>query len=134
MDLILLDLIMPNKDGISVLEQMMEKNITKKVIVLTSYNTQEMIRKVSELGVTYFILKPFELSDLEKRIKEASNGIIIEGKTMKEVALFVANRLAPMDCVVSTGTHFVLKKSALIRYLFSLILADISASVLNLNQ
>ena len=81
-DLILLDLIMPNKDGISVLEQMMEKNITKKVIVLTSYNTQEMIRKVSELGVTYFILKPFELSDLEKRIKEASNGIKYGGETL----------------------------------------------------
>lgn len=36
--------------------------------------------------------------------------VIIEGKTMKEVALFVANRLAPMDSVISTGTHFVLKK------------------------
>ena len=36
--------------------------------------------------------------------------VLIEGKTMKEVALFVANRLAPMECVVSTGTHFVLKK------------------------
>ena len=36
--------------------------------------------------------------------------VTIEGKTMKEVALFVANRLAPMECVVSTGTHFVLKK------------------------
>ncbi len=36
--------------------------------------------------------------------------VTIEGRTMKEVALFVANRLAPMECVVSTGTHFVLKK------------------------
>ena len=36
--------------------------------------------------------------------------VIVERKTMKEVAWFVANRLAPMDCVVSTGTHFVLKK------------------------
>lgn len=36
--------------------------------------------------------------------------VFIEGKTMKEVALFVANRLAPLEFVVSTGTHFVLKK------------------------
>ena len=36
--------------------------------------------------------------------------VFIEGKTMKEVAMFVANRLAPLDFVVSTGTHFVLKK------------------------
>ena len=36
--------------------------------------------------------------------------ITIEGKTMKEVALFVAEKLAPMDSVISTATHFVLKK------------------------
>lgn len=36
-------------------------------------------------------------------------GLIIEGKTMKEVALFVAEKLAPMPFVISTGTHFVLK-------------------------
>ena len=36
--------------------------------------------------------------------------VTIEGKTMKEVALFVAQKLAPMDSVISTATHFVLKK------------------------
>lgn len=37
-------------------------------------------------------------------------GVIIEGKTMKEVALFVAQKLAPMDSILSTATHFILKK------------------------
>ena len=69
-DLILLDLIMPKKDGIAVLEDMHQKNISQKVIVLTSYNTQDMIRKVSELGASYFLLKPFELRDLEQKINE----------------------------------------------------------------
>lgn len=36
--------------------------------------------------------------------------VTIEGKTMKEIALFVAQKLAPMESVVSTATHFVLKK------------------------
>lgn len=36
--------------------------------------------------------------------------VTIEGKSMKEVALFVAQKLAPMDSVLSTATHFVLKK------------------------
>ncbi len=36
--------------------------------------------------------------------------VLIEGKTMKEVALFVAEKLAPMDQVISTATHFMLKK------------------------
>ena len=45
-DVIILDLIMPNKDGISVLEHMKKKNINRKVIVLTSYNTPDIIRRV----------------------------------------------------------------------------------------
>ncbi len=36
--------------------------------------------------------------------------VIIEGSTMKDVALFVAEKLAPMDHILSTATHFVLKK------------------------
>ena len=36
--------------------------------------------------------------------------VIIEGSSMKEVALFVAEKLAPMESVISTSTSFVLKK------------------------
>ncbi len=36
--------------------------------------------------------------------------LIIEGKTMKEVAYFVAYKLATIEDVISTATHFVLKK------------------------
>lgn len=36
--------------------------------------------------------------------------VFIEGKTMKEVALFVAQKLAPIEFVNSTATHFVLRK------------------------
>jgi DNA-binding Lrp family transcriptional regulator len=36
--------------------------------------------------------------------------VILEGKTMREVASFVAEKLAPLENVVSTSTHFVLKK------------------------
>lgn len=69
-DVVILDLIMPKKDGLCVLETIKKEQIDKKVIVLTSYNAQDMIRKVSEFGVNYFILKPFELSDLERRIED----------------------------------------------------------------
>lgn len=36
--------------------------------------------------------------------------VIIQEKTMKAVAQFVSSRLAPMDAILSTATHFVLKK------------------------
>ncbi len=71
-DCVLLDLIMPKKDGLFVLEQIKENKIKANVIVVTSYNEQETIRNVSEFGVRYFVLKPFDLKDLEKRIMEAT--------------------------------------------------------------
>lgn len=36
--------------------------------------------------------------------------VVVEGKSMKDVALFVAEKLATIDSVLSTSTHFVLKK------------------------
>ena len=72
-DVVILDLIMPNRDGIYVLDEMKKKNISKPIIISTSYNAADMIRRVSEYNVNYFILKPFELSDLEKRILECFN-------------------------------------------------------------
>ena len=81
-DLILLDLIMPKKDGISVLEEIKDKKEIPKVIVLTSYNTPEIIRKASELGVNYYMLKPFELPELERKILECTNEIKSSSKTL----------------------------------------------------
>lgn len=72
-DVIILDLIMPNKDGMYVLEKMKENNLNKKVIVATSYNAEEVIREVSEYGVNYYILKPFDFTDLEKKIISSCN-------------------------------------------------------------
>ena len=36
--------------------------------------------------------------------------VLLEGKTMKEIAYFVAQKLAPLDSVITTATHFVLRK------------------------
>ncbi len=81
-DLILLDLIMPKKDGISVLEDIKDIPNLPKIIVLTSYNTPEIIRKVADYGVNYFMLKPFELPELEKKILESADGISKGSKTI----------------------------------------------------
>ena len=64
---------MPNKDGIYVLEEMKKLGINKKVIVSTSYNSPEVIRKISELGASYYLLKPYDMKDLDKRISELCN-------------------------------------------------------------
>ena len=58
----------------------------------------ERIYKYPQVKAVYLMSGGFDLT------------VIIEGKTMKEVALFVAEKLAPMESVLSTATHFVLKK------------------------
>ncbi len=85
-DLVLLDLIMPKKDGLYVLEELKKKNIVKNFIVETSYNEPKVIRKVSEYGVNYYILKPFDLLDLESKILD-----IFEYINSKSINLYHSN-------------------------------------------
>ena len=72
-DVMLLDLVMPKKDGIYVLDEMKKKNINIPVIIGTSFNADETIQRVSKYNPKHFILKPFDLSDLEVKILDAVN-------------------------------------------------------------
>ena len=58
----------------------------------------ERIYQYSEVNSVYLMSGAFDFT------------VIIEGKTMREVAQFVSEKLSPMDSVISTATHFVLKK------------------------
>lgn len=72
-DIILLDLVMPNKDGLYVLEELKKRKLEKNIIVETSYNEPKVIRRVSEYGVNYYLLKPFDLMSLEEKILDVFN-------------------------------------------------------------
>ena len=85
-DMILLDLIMPKKDGVYVLEELKKKNYNKKIIVETSYDSEEMIKLVGHLGASYFITKPFELDELKKRILTLSDSNIFSCSKMIDLA------------------------------------------------
>lgn len=58
----------------------------------------ERIYNFSEVSAVYLMSGGFDFT------------VIIEEKTMKEVAQFVSDKLAPLDAILSTATHFVLKK------------------------
>lgn len=58
----------------------------------------ERIYKYEEVKSVYLMSGGFDLT------------VIIEGKSMREVASFVSGKLAPLEAVLSTATHFVLKK------------------------
>jgi len=56
-DLILLDLIMPLKDGFKVLEEMKEANIKVPVIALTNLSQREDLDRVKDYGVDKYLVK-----------------------------------------------------------------------------
>lgn len=58
----------------------------------------EKIYNYPEVKAVYLMSGAYDLS------------VVIEGKTMKEVAFFVSQKLAPIESVISTATHFVLRK------------------------
>lgn len=74
-DVLLLDIIMPHKDGLAVLEAMQElEGPLPKVIMLSAFGQEETTKKAVELGVSYFILKPFDFETLVNRIREVAGG------------------------------------------------------------
>ena len=58
----------------------------------------EKIYNYPEVKAVYLMSGSYDLS------------VLIEGRTMKEVAFFVSQKLAPIEAVISTATHFVLHK------------------------
>ena len=53
-DIIVMDIILPSVDGLTILEKMQEQNIKKKVIVLTSYKKEYTINMANLYGVNYY--------------------------------------------------------------------------------
>lgn len=72
-DLILLDLKMPDKDGFYVLRKLKELGIKVKVIVLTAYADVQSAIDSAKLGANDFISKPYDLDDLIITIRKVLN-------------------------------------------------------------
>ncbi len=77
-DIIILDVIMPIKDGMDVLAEMKENDLNKKVIMLTTFAKETIVKEALSYDVDYFLVKPLELSKLERRIIKCFN----EGTTV----------------------------------------------------
>ncbi|MDQ0970584.1 two-component system response regulator (stage 0 sporulation protein A) [Neobacillus niacini] len=83
-DLIILDLIMPFSDGLSLLKNIYEEGITTKVIMLTSIGTDEIITQAKELGASYFLMKPIELSNLPNMIMSICLDSVLQKTTLEK--------------------------------------------------
>lgn len=71
-DVVVLDIIMPQMDGISVLERISTFENPPNVIMLTAFGNDRMIQRAITKGAYDFLLKPFEFDNLAERIREAA--------------------------------------------------------------
>lgn len=75
-DVLILDIIMPVLDGIGALERLNGLSVkAPKVIMLTAFGQESITRRAIELGVSYFILKPFDMPVLVERIRQVASTI-----------------------------------------------------------
>lgn len=71
-DIVILDIILPERDGISILEDIRTKKDIKRpvFIALTAVGQEKITRRMLELGANYVVLKPFSMEILVKRMIE----------------------------------------------------------------
>lgn len=70
-DLLLLDLAMPKKDGLTVVKEIMEKQPQGKIILITASDDQKTINQCLELGASSYISKPFDINNVLKQINDS---------------------------------------------------------------
>lgn len=93
-EVLLLDINMPKKNGVEVLQEIKKKNIDVKVLILTVHNEVEYLLKAVDIGVDGYILKDAELAELKKAINA-----VMEGENYIQPNLIPAlnNRLVSRD-------------------------------------
>lgn len=74
-DILLLDIIMPHLDGLGVLEKLADSDMEKRPlsIILSAVGQDKITQKAIALGAQYYIVKPFDINVLVKRMKELKN-------------------------------------------------------------
>lgn len=71
-DVVLLDYMLPDSNGLSLFERIRDLMPAGRVILMTAYGSPEVIDKALQLGVYRVVSKPFEVPDIASMIRHAS--------------------------------------------------------------
>lgn len=93
-DIVLMDIRLPDLDGISSMEKILEKDQKTKIIILTTYMGEEDIYKSFEKGAKAYLLKDTPISELEEVIKKVYKG---EKVISNEQAIIISKRVGTKD-------------------------------------
>jgi DNA-binding NarL/FixJ family response regulator len=73
-DVVVMDIAMPNLNGLEATRQILKEMPTAKVLVLSSYGDDEYVHQMTEAGAAGYLLKQTAATDLIKAIREARKG------------------------------------------------------------
>ncbi|MCP4113354.1 MAG: response regulator [Desulfobacteraceae bacterium] len=93
-DAIILDLKMPEKDGLETLAAMKKKNPELQIILLTGHATVEKGIEAMKLGAMDFLEKPIDLNVLSEKIKkaQAKKMILVEKHTEEKIKQIIVGK------------------------------------------
>lgn len=74
-DLIIVDIRMPDMNGLSMIRKLQEEQIKSKVLVITAYSEFEYAKEAIELGIMNYLLKPLKISELKKALEKVDQEI-----------------------------------------------------------
>lgn len=102
--LIISDIEMPNQNGISMIEQIRQKDLDTIVIMITAYSNEEYLLELINLNINQYILKPVNsdslLSGIVKAFGNSLNEVINFSENMffdkTQMELFYKNELVPL--------------------------------------
>jgi two-component system chemotaxis response regulator CheY len=63
-DLVTLDIVMPNRDGVSALKEMIQRDPKARVVMVSAVNQKEKLAECIQAGAIDFIVKPFDKASL----------------------------------------------------------------------
>ena len=95
-DLIILDIMLSEMDGFTILKKLREASVTSKIIILTAKSTLDDKLEGLLNGANDYITKPFHVEELKARIRILLNGT---GKENKDILIFHDLRLCITWCV-----------------------------------
>lgn len=88
-DIVLVDLLMPGKDGISLVREAKKKDPEIQYIMISQVSSKDMISKAYQSGIEYYISKPIDAIEVQTVIKKVIEKIDINKKLSQIQSLFV---------------------------------------------
>lgn len=98
-EIVLVDLLMPLRDGITVVNHCKKNFVKSKFIMISQVVTKDIIGKAYENGVEFYINKPINAIEVENVIKKVSDKIKVEQKLSKIEEVFNINNLESYEDV-----------------------------------